>query len=210
MGILIDDSLKQIGSTLTTIGAFSFNDAFIHSSQYEQLLRHLQGNQMLVPLIAKIGQHLLLLSLLCQSKRQHCQLNAAPLFSSLTACDRYLIAHPDSVPADVGPIVNLLRDCGLCTPTLTLYKTSVIASPNAALCLVLVLYITMHRLNGSRRDALCGRTFTAGLFFLLHQINKVEQFGKLAERFADLLTVSKGNNDKQLLLSHVTNVITFS
>ncbi|EYB91544.1 hypothetical protein Y032_0204g1866 [Ancylostoma ceylanicum] len=210
MGILINDSFKQINSIVTAVGNFSFDDSFVHSDPYEQLLRQIQGNQALVQLITKVGQHLLLLNMLCQSKKQHCQLHAAPLFSSLAACDKFLLSHPNSVPDDIGPIVSLLRDCGLCTPTLTLHKTSVVPSPRTSVCLLLTLYIAMHRFNGTRRDSFCGRTFIAGMFFLLHQINEVEEFRKMAERFADLLVVSKGSNDKQLLLSHISNVVTFS
>ncbi|KJH40116.1 hypothetical protein DICVIV_13956 [Dictyocaulus viviparus] len=33
------------------------------------------------------GQLVLILSILCQSRKQHCQLRAAPLFSALSACD---------------------------------------------------------------------------------------------------------------------------
>ncbi|KHJ91760.1 hypothetical protein OESDEN_08364 [Oesophagostomum dentatum] len=94
-----------------------------------------------------IGQLLLLLSMLCTSRKQHCQLHAAPLFATLTSCDKYLLAHPSSVPADIGPIVNLLRDCGLSTPTLALHKINVVPSPNSAICLLVALYVNMTRFN---------------------------------------------------------------
>ncbi|VDM80300.1 unnamed protein product [Strongylus vulgaris] len=66
----------------------------------------------------------------------------------LTACDKFLLTHPDSVPHAIGPVVKLLRDCGLSTPRLTLHKTNVIHSPNAAVCLLVALHATMQRLNG--------------------------------------------------------------
>ncbi|PIO53405.1 hypothetical protein TELCIR_25261 [Teladorsagia circumcincta] len=148
--------------------------------------------------------------MLCQSKKQHCQLHAAPLFSVLSACDRYLVSSPDAVPTDVAPLVNLLRDCGLCTPALTLYKTRTTVPSNAVVCLLLTLFVTMHKLNGTRKDAICERAFIAGLFCVLHQINGVEDFVKTAELFADSLVPAKGTNDRQLLLSYSNSVATFS
>lgn len=77
----------------------------------------------------------------------HSTVNFGFLFIEIFG-SRFLLSHPNLVPDGVGPIVNLLRDCGLCTPTLTLYKTSVVAAPKTSLCLLLALYITMHRFNG--------------------------------------------------------------
>ncbi|VDO60737.1 unnamed protein product [Heligmosomoides polygyrus] len=156
-----------------------------------------------------IGQLLLLLVLLGQSKRQHCQLHAGPLFSVLTACDRFMASTPDAVPSDVAPLVNLLRDCGMCTPSLALYKTRVTIPSNAVAGLLLSLYATMHRLGGTRRDSICGRAFTAGLFCLLHQMNAVEEFAVAATLFADTLITQKGSTAKQLLLSYSNKVVTF-
>ncbi|KAK6058706.1 hypothetical protein COOONC_03724 [Cooperia oncophora] len=161
-------------------------------------------------IVLMIGQLLLLLIMLCQSKKQHCQLHAAPLFSVLSACDKYLVSSPDDVPIDVAPLVNLLRDCGLCTPSLALYKTRATVPSNAVVYLLLTLFVTMHKLNGTRKDAICERTFTAGLFCLLHQINGLEEFVKITELFADSLVPAKGSNDRQLLLSFSNSVVTFS
>ncbi|VDO48208.1 unnamed protein product [Haemonchus placei] len=160
--------------------------------------------------LAPVGQLLLLLIMLCQSKKQHCQLHAAPLFSVLSACDRFLVSSPDGVPSDVAPLVNLLRDCGLCTPSLALYKTKVTVPSNTIVYLLLTLYVSMSKLNGTRKDSICGRTFIAGLFCLLHQINGVEEFGKTAELFADSIVPGKNSNERQLLLSYSSSVVTFS
>ncbi|KAK5984351.1 hypothetical protein GCK32_012968, partial [Trichostrongylus colubriformis] len=122
----------------------------------------------------------------------------------------FLVSSPDAVPTDVAPLVSLLRDCGLCTPSLTLYKTRVSPPSNAVAYLLLTLFVTMNKLNGTRKDAICGRAFTAGLFCLLHQINGVEEFGKAAELLADFLVPGKNSNDRQLLLSYSNAVVTFS
>uniref|UniRef100_A0A158P8E8 WASH complex subunit strumpellin n=1 Tax=Angiostrongylus cantonensis TaxID=6313 RepID=A0A158P8E8_ANGCA len=129
----INDALKLLNTLLTTVGSFTFDEVFIQSTQYDQLLRLIQGNSLLPQFIVKAGQLLLLLSMLCYSRKQHCQLHAAPLFSALSACDRFLLASPDSVPADVVPLLNLLRDCGLCSPSLTVYKSYVTVPPNAVI-----------------------------------------------------------------------------
>ncbi|KAE9421674.1 hypothetical protein Angca_000113, partial [Angiostrongylus cantonensis] len=204
------DALKLLNTLLTTVGSFTFDEVFIQSTQYDQLLRLIQGNSLLPQFIVKAGQLLLLLSMLCYSRKQHCQLHAAPLFSALSACDRFLLASPDSVPADVVPLLNLLRDCGLCSPSLTVYKSYVTVPPNAVVCLLLTLFVTMHKLNDSRNDGFCRHSFIAGLFCLLNQANAVKEFGRIAERFTDSLTLVKDARDKQLFLLYCSSVATFS
>uniref|UniRef100_W6N9H6 Strumpellin domain containing protein n=1 Tax=Haemonchus contortus TaxID=6289 RepID=W6N9H6_HAECO len=206
----INDMFKLLSTISNSVGSFTFTESFMQSSQYDQLLRQVQGNSMLPRMVAKVGQLLLLLIMLCQSKKQHCQLHAAPLFSVLSACDRFLVSSPDGVPSDVAPLVNLLRDCGLCTPSLALYKAKVTVPPNTVVYLLLTLYVSMSKLNGTRKDSICGRTFIAGLFCLLHQINGVGEFGKTAELFADSIVPGKNSNERQLLLSYSSSVVTFS
>ncbi|WKX92112.1 hypothetical protein Q1695_010275 [Nippostrongylus brasiliensis] len=206
----ITEAVKLLNSIHTNVGQFTFDETFLHSSQYDQLLRQIQANPTLQRVIAKVGQRLLLLVILCQTKKQHCQLHAAPLFYALSACDKFLASTPDEVPSDVAPLVDLMRDCGLCTPSMTLYKIRTPVSPTASSTLLLNLYLMMHKLNGTRRDAICGRTFVAGLFCLLYQFDAVEEFGRAAKLLADSITPTKGSNDKQLLLSWVNNVVTFS
>ncbi|KAJ1374631.1 hypothetical protein KIN20_037362 [Parelaphostrongylus tenuis] len=204
------DTLKLLNTLLSSVGSFTFNEAFVQSTQYDQLIRSIQGNQLLPQSIVKAGQLLLLLSMLCHSRKQQCQLHAAPLFSALSACDRFLLASPDCVPADVAPLLNLLRDCGLCCPSLTVYKSHVIIPSNAVVCLLLTLFVTMHKLNSSRHDGFCRHSFIAGLFCLLNQVNAVKEFGKTAGRFVDSLSLIKDNRDKQLFLSYCSGVTTFS
>ncbi|VDL80943.1 unnamed protein product [Nippostrongylus brasiliensis] len=206
----ITEAVKLLNSIHTNVGQFTFDETFLHSSQYDQLLRQIQANPTLQRVIAKVGQRLLLLVILCQSKKQHCQLHAAPLFYALSACDKFLASTPDEVPSDVAPLVDLMRDCGLCTPSMTLYKIRTPVSPTASSTLLLNLYLMMHKLNGTRRDAICGRTFVAGLFCLLYQFDALEEFGRAAKLLVDSLTPTKGSNDKQLLLSWVNSVVTFS
>ncbi|KJH40079.1 hypothetical protein DICVIV_13998 [Dictyocaulus viviparus] len=119
------------------------------------------------------GQLVLILSILCQSRKQHCQLRAAPLFSALSACDRYLLASSNTIPNDVIPLLNLLRDCGICNASLTLYKSCVTLPSNSVM-------------------------------------NAVKEFETTVERFLDSSTVVKSTRDKEMLLSYSTNVVMFS
>ncbi|CAJ0956773.1 unnamed protein product, partial [Mesorhabditis belari] len=183
---LLEGILKHVTITITTLLSGTQNlildEAFFKSKSFDSLQRSLANQTQLHNEIAKIGNCVLIRTLLNQSRREASRLRAPALTSALKAANQCALISLDSIPeSTIDFLYELLSENASNTPELTKFPNLKAHSQMGLLLFVIIVALSPKFANSS----ICTPSTLMGIKAISHQFNLHTEILSIAQLYHD-------------------------